>query len=297
MYRKILAPLDGSELADIALTCAIEMAAALPGAKINLLHVYNKMEDGLDSMHRDYIEKAAAKAAKRAGKDAEKEVKGELVSGNPTDEIIKYANKQKVDLIIMATHGRSGISRWAMGSVAYNVMRSVSIPVCLVRAGISEEIVRQKSNGKVCIVPLDGTKRAESVLPYVKALVKQYDGALEVVLLRVCPKPDISADYPHNMPLSWEEHVKREKVKCKLVAGVYLAEIAKQLKSEGIDARMELSMGNPAKAIIKYDNASDSRLIAMSVHGRSGISRWAFGSVAETVMMGTFTPILMLKTD
>ena len=297
MYRKILAPLDGSELADIALTCATEMAVALPGVKMNLLHVCNKMEDGLDSIHRAYIENEAAKAAKRAGKDAEKEVKGELVSGNPTDEIIKYANKQKIDLIIMATHGRSGISRWAMGSVAYKVMCSVSIPVCLVHAGISEEIIRQKSNGKVCIVPLDGSKRAESVLPYVKALAKQYDGALEVVLLRVCPKPEISADYPYNMPLSWEEHVKREKVKCKLVAGVYLAEIAKQLKSEGIDARMELSMGNPAKAIIKYDNASDSRLIAMSVHGRSGISRWAFGSVAETVMMGTFTPILMLKTD
>ncbi len=298
MYKNILVPLDGSELANIALTYANEMANRLPGINIELLHVHNQKEGIHDAMHKAYIENTVAKSIEQWGKGAEKRIKGKLViSGNPADEIIKYADKQKTDLIIMATHGRSGVSRWAMGSVAYKVIRSVNIPICLVHAGISEEVIRQKSGGKVCIVPLDGTKKAESVLPHVKALAKQYNDDLEVVLLRVCPKPEISSDYPHSMPVSWEDHVEQEQAKCKIESGVYLAGIVKQFKKEGINTRMELPIGDPAKQIIKYDAASESRFIIMSTHGRSGISRWAYGSVAESVMLGTQTPIIMVRQE
>lgn len=295
MYRKILVPLDGSEIADIALIYAAETAVALPSVEIDLLHVYNPMEGGLGSMHKAYIENAADEIRKRLDKNAAVKVKSQLVSGDPADEIVRYTQKQKTDLIIMATHGRSGISRWAMGSVAYKVMRSVKIPICLVRAGIDEETIRRKAKGNVIIVPLDGSKKAESVLPYVKALVQQYDkDDIEVVLLRVCAKPEISSDYPYSMPISWEEHVEQEQIKCKLVAGVYLAELAKQFKSADIEVRMELPIGKPAKEIIKYDAQSDSRVIIMSTHGRSGISRWAYGSIAESVMLGTQTPVIMI---
>jgi nucleotide-binding universal stress UspA family protein len=295
MYRKILVPLDGSEIADIALIYAAETAVALPGAEIDLLHVYNPMESGLGSMHKAYIENAADEIRKRLDKNAAVKVKSQLMSGDPADEIVRYTQKQKKDLIIMATHGRSGISRWAMGSVAYKVMRSVKIPICLVRAGIDEETICRKAKGNVIIVPLDGSKKAESVLPYVKALVQQYNkDDIEVVLLRVCAKPEISSDYPYSMPMSWEEHVEQEQIKCKLVAGVYLAELAKQFKSADIEVRMELPIGKPAKEIIKYDAQSDSRVIIMSTHGRSGISRWAYGSIAESVMLGTQTPVIMI---
>jgi nucleotide-binding universal stress UspA family protein len=73
-----------------------------------------------------------------------------------------------------------------------------------------------------------------------------------------------------------------------------MTEIAKQFKVIGINVRIELPIGKPAEEIIKYDTESDSRLIIMSTHGRSGFSRWAYGSVAESVMLGTKTPIIMV---
>ena len=182
-----------------------------------------------------------------------------------------------------------------MGSIAYKVMRSVAVPVCLVRAGISEEMIYAKSHGNTIMVALDGTKRAESVLPHVEALVKQLgNDKMEVVLLRVCEPPEISSDYPYSMPLKWEEHVEQEKVKSKLVAGVYLAEVSQWLKNAGIRVRAELPMGKTAEEIIKYANRSETSLVVMSTHGRSGISRWAYGNVAEEVMLGTLTPVLMV---
>ncbi len=295
MYRKMLVPLDGSKIADVALVYAAETAAGLKDTEIELLHVHNPGEGGLDSMHKAYIEKAADKIKKRLDETKNIKVSSRLVGGNPADEIVKYAKKNKTGLIIMATHGRSGISRWAMGSVAYKVMRSVNIPICLVRAGIDEETVRRKAKGRVVIVPMDGSKKAESVLPCVEALARQYEKSeIEVVLLRVCQKPEISSDYPYSMPVSWEEHVEQEQLKCKLEAGVYLTEIAKRFKDKNIKVSTELPTGKPAEEIIRYDAASDSRLIIMSTHGRSGFSRWAYGSVAESVMLGTQTPIIMI---
>ncbi len=251
MYRRILVPLDGSRLAEITLSYATEMATRLSGVEINLLHVSNPKEDSLLPMHRAYIEQAADSIRCQLKEGMMVKVKGKLIAGYPADEIINYTARQKIDLIIMATHGRSGVNRWAMGSIAYKVMRSVAVPVCLVRAGISKEMIYIKSHGGTILVPLDGTRQAESVLPHTEALVKQLGAdEIEVVLLRVCEPPEISSDYPYSMPLKWDEHVEQEQIKCKLVAGVYLAEIGKRLKDAGIRIRTELPMGKPAEEII-----------------------------------------------
>ena len=132
MYKRMLVPLDGSEIADIALIYTAETAAALPGVEIYLLHVYNPREGGLGSMHKAYIENATDEIGKRLDKNAAVKVKSQLVSCDPADEIVRYTQKQKTDLIIMATHGRSGISRWAYGSVAENVMLGTQTPVIMV---------------------------------------------------------------------------------------------------------------------------------------------------------------------
>jgi len=294
MYKKILVPLDGSKLAEIALSYTAGLIKRLPGVEVDLLHVYNAREKVMAPMYRAYVEQAAAGISKRLADTATK-VSGELAIGNTADEILRFGDKHKTDLIIMATHGRSGINRWAMGSIAYKVMRSGKKPVCLIRAGIKEKTVVEKANGNTVLVPLDGSKRAESVLPYVEELVKQIGlDKIEVVLLRVCEPPKVSSDYPSSMPLSWEEHVEREQIGCKLVTGPYLAEVGKRLKDAGFRVQTEIPLGKAAKEIIKYAEKNESSLIAMSTHGRSGISRWAYGSIAEKVMLGTLTPVLMV---
>ena len=293
MYKKILVPLDGSKLAETTLSYTAEMVRRLPGAEVDLLYVYNPREEVMAPMHIAYIEQAADTVRKKLA-DAVK-VKGGLAAGNPADEILRFSDKNKTDLIIMATHGRSGISRWAMGSVAYKVVRSEKLPVCLVSASIKEETIKEKAGDNTILVPLDGTKRAETVLPYVERLVKQMGAdKVEVVLLRVCEPPNISSDYPSDMPLSWDEHVEREQIKCKLETGPYLAGVAKMLEKAGLKVKMEIPLGKPAKEIAGYADKNEAGLIAMSTHGRSGISRWAYGSVAEQIMLSTVTPVLMV---
>ena len=221
---------------------------------------------------------------------------GEVVAGNPSEEILRYADKHDIDLIIMATHGRSGINRWAMGSVAYKVLRASNVPVWLVRAGVSEEIIEDRSASGKILVPLDGSREAEVVLPHVEALAKQWGAELvEVVLLRVCKPPAVSSDYPPDMPLSWEEHLEQETLKCKLEAGPYLAGVEKRLKQSGLRVSIKVLAGKPAEKISSYGDENDFSLITMVIHGRSGISRWAYGETAETVMLKAFTPIFLVR--
>jgi len=304
LYKKILIPLDGSDFAEAILNYAKSIACSLKGIDIDLLHVYSPDERGLTPKHRAYIEWAADAIRnypkKINGEDGAKtceiKIRGELAAGKPADEILRYADKNGIDLILMATHGRSGINRWAMGSVAYKVLRAARIPVWLIRDGIAEEIIQDKQPERKILVPLDGSKLAESVLPCVESLAKQWDGGkVEIILIRAYQPPVVSADYPSDMPLSWEEHVELEAAKCKLVVGPYLAEIEKRFQKAGLEVKKEVPMGKPADEIVNYAKNNQVSLIAMITHGRSGISRWAYGSVAEEVMLGAYTPVLLVR--
>jgi nucleotide-binding universal stress UspA family protein len=183
-----------------------------------------------------------------------------------------------------------------MGSVAYKVLRSANIPVWLVREGVAEEILEDRLPKRKILVPLDGSKLAESVLPYVESLAKQWGGGkVEIVLLRAYQPPEVSADYPSDMPLSWEEHVELEAAKCKLVVGPYLVDIEKRLQDTGLKVHKEAPLGNPDEKIINYARDNKVSLIAMITHGRSGISRWAYGSVAEDVMLKADAPVFLVR--
>ena len=138
MYEKILIPLDGSELAEIALPYAEEMGVRL-GSEITLLSVSDSAEAPEYHKHQVYLDGVAdstKRGAKRYLEMPEEAIKVEkaIVVGEPAEEIVDYAEKEGIDLIIMATHGRSGISRWTLGSVAEKVVRAGTTPVLLVRA-------------------------------------------------------------------------------------------------------------------------------------------------------------------
>lgn len=299
MYHRMLVPLDGSELAEVALTYARELASRL-GIDVILLNVYSLLEQEMTPMHRAYVERAA-EVIRQQSEGAQSgggviEARGELVMGSPAEEILRYADENDIDFILMATRGRSGISRWAMGSLANKVLQVSRVPVWLVRAEIPEEIVYSRWPWRTILVPLDGSELAELVLPHVEKLAKQGEaGPVEVVLLTVYESPVISSDYPPDMPLSWEKHVERENAKCRETTGKYLAGVEKRLKAAGLKVRSEVLLGKPADEIIDYSSKNPVNLIAMATHGRSGISRWAYGSVAEKVLLGVSTPLFLVR--
>jgi nucleotide-binding universal stress UspA family protein len=300
-YKKMLVPLDGSELAEVIFTYAKELAGRL-GVEVILLNVYSPDESELIPMRRAYVEHAAEiirhqKKKVQLGEGAVV-ARGELAMGNPAEEILRYADENGIDFILMATHGRSGINRWAMGSVAYRVLRASKVPVWLVRAGIPKKIIHDKLPVRKILVPLDGSKLAELVLPHVEALAKQGDVELvDVVLLRVCDPLILSSDYPYDNAslLSWDEHVEQETVKWKLVAGSYLTEVEKRLKAAGLKVRSEVLMGKAIDEIVDYANRNHFSLTVMVIYSRSGISRWVYGSVTEKVLLGVSTPVLIVR--
>ncbi len=134
------------------------------------------------------------------------------------------------------------------------------------------------------LVLLDGSRLAEAVLPHVKALVKQQGGeSLVVVIFGVCERLVESGYYIPDVPMRLEELQE------------YLTKIEGRLKDAGLRVRSEVRKGRPAEQIIKYASEKPFSLIVMSTHGRSGLGRWVFGSVASKVLHEASSPILLIR--
>ena len=301
MYKTALVPLDGSELAEVVFNYARELAGRL-GIDLILLHVYSPDEAESEPMRRNYIERAAETIKRTSDEAREKagikygdrpvKVTAHLSAGYPPDEILKYAEANEVDLILMATHGRTGIKRWTMGSVADKVLRASKVPIWLVRAGVPEEIVHDKWPTRKILALLDGSEVSEAILPHVEALAKQRNAEqVEVILLTVSEPALLPSYYPATVPLNWEDHVAR----CRRADEEYLTKVEQRLKNTGLNVRAEVLVGRAADVIVDYVNNNSINLIVMATHGRSGVSRWVFGSVAEKVLLGVTSPILLIR--
>ena len=142
MYKRMLVPLDGSELGEVVFVYAKELAGRVD-LDVILLHVCTPETGELLPMHRAYVKRAAEIITRQSQEVQQRtsiqpsgkavEARGELAVGHPAEEILRYADENDIDLILMATHGRSGIRRWVYGSVAERILLGVSSPIFLVR--------------------------------------------------------------------------------------------------------------------------------------------------------------------
>ena len=147
MYQKILVPLDGSKLAECVLP---HVEAISQGCKVRDVHLVRAVEplalapdtslaftqdelDRLESGRRSEAEKYLQQRVQQL-RDSGISVESEVLLGKGAEAIAEYAKKHEVDLIVIATHGRSGVSRWYWGSVADRILRSACVPVLMVRA-------------------------------------------------------------------------------------------------------------------------------------------------------------------
>lgn len=296
MYEKIVIPLDGSELAERALDYVTGLAVTSP-AQVTLLHVCtsDQSESG-SSRFWVYLLEHAAQVLRSRLEEATSEgstVDSMVLFGHPAEEILAYAEKNKVSLIAMTTHGRSGVRRWAMGSVAARVARHSTVPVLLARSGASQETVSRQWPEKRILVLLDGSERAEQVLPHVVDHAKV--GGAEVVLLRVL-EPLSSPDfYPPDMRGNWEDLAEQMMAHLEEECVRYFAGLKRRLRDAGVQVRSETLEGNIWNEIIRYIESDGFDLVALTSHGRSSIARWAVGSVAETLVRKCPVPLLLVR--
>jgi nucleotide-binding universal stress UspA family protein len=299
MYSKIVVPLDGSTAAECALPLVRALARRLALA-VDLLSVVDLREiardvsaaEGLfldrlaedDSRHSaDYL----GKIAKTLGAAA---VTTRCERGIAAETIIETAAADKNSLIVMATHGRSGLNRFLLGSVAEKVLRGSSNPVLLVKA--SEPVATQgEAPLTSVIVPLDGSELAEGVLPTVTELALKLD--LEVFLVRAyaIPYGAYSAGEGFYDPVHLDAFLQMLKQE----TFDYLENKVAELKRKGLKVSYVAKEGLSADEIIKFARETPANLVAMSSHGRSGIKRWVLGSVTETVVRHSGDPVLISR--
>lgn len=305
-YQKMLVPMDGSKLAESVIPYAAELAGVI-GLELILFHVCDADDANVIKLHQGY----SAQIAERLQHDADEirkhirpesrrktaTLKTAMATGSTADSILRYAQRHRISLILMATHGRTGIARWALGSVADRVTRSSKVPVLLIRAGLPYKAEPDKIPEKRILIPLDGSKLAESVLPHVEMLAGQYGKRRSrIVLIRVFKPPLVPRDYPTSVSGNWDKLMRTEIKNAKNEAQEYLDSVKSQLASQGFTVQTAALTGDVAETIIDYANANALNLIAMATHGHSGINRWAFGSVAGKVMQGASCPILLVHS-
>jgi nucleotide-binding universal stress UspA family protein len=303
MYRKILVPMDGSEIAECVLPHIEKIATGSKPAEVTFLYVVQPFDAPMTDLEfRARIESEATSAAEGYLKDLiarldyKENAKSAVILGKAADSIVDYASQNGMKLIIMATHGLSGISRWVRGSVAEKVLHEAKVPVWLIRANAPQKRSYKRKKKLTMLVPLDGSELAEAALPSVQSLAGQFNAPeVEITLARVCEMFLPPYHYPPPASVSWEEYFDHEKKRCKEICHEYLSGIGETLRGEGLNVHIKVLEGDPAESIIEYDNKSNFDLIVMSTHGRTGISKWAMGSIADKVLKGANSPVFLVR--
>jgi nucleotide-binding universal stress UspA family protein len=299
VFQKILVPLDGSKLAEVALPYAEELAGRL-GSEIILIYINESSDAPDEHMHKFYLEKiaetvkeAAELYDEKSSKRQEIQVKSAIVTGNPAKKIVEYADKEGIGLIVMSTHGRSGITRWTLGSVANKVVQAAKQPMALIRAKGNRSEMRAKGILKKILVPLDGSKEGEIVIPYIVEFAQRLKA--EVTLLQVV---EISYPAVTDLGYSYIAYTEKQMASDKAFAQNYIDKVVALLKEKGVTATSEvrLKIGNAAEEIINAADETHSDLVVMATHGRSGIGRWVLGSVAERVLHQGNTPLILVSS-
>lgn len=285
MQKRILVPLDGSALADRIVT---QVRRLLLGGdqEVVLLSVVAADPDRtvVDRRRQDARDHLAGLRDGLVDQGALASV--EVLVGDPAEQIVAYAQGIGAELIVMATHGRTGLSRFVRGSVAESVVRASTVPVLVAnpRAVDTRGPEGELRLGKL-LVPLDGSETAAQILPLVEAVARRYDS--EVLLLRVDWRPPVVSDAPYATTVlrSADEIT------------ALLEPVRAGLAAQGVRARSLAGYGPEALAILDAADREQVDLVVMSTHGRRGPSRWLFGSVAEQVLRHCTRPLLVRRVQ
>lgn len=287
MFKKILVPLDGSEMAERALEPALALAQPANGEIILLSIPYLKHalvqersgmgfllpHQSIELTRKELIEYQEALRQSRQLPGVELRTK--ILVGDEAGAIVDTATSEEVELIVMSTHGRSGLSRWVMGSVTERVLRSSPCPVL---------VVRRAELPTRLLIPLDGSALAESALTPGFELAQRL-GA-QVTLLQVQEPMVEGIAVAARVP--WEERAVAE-------AQTYLRDLADRHAAEAMTVETAVVVDDAARGILEYTEENNVSLIVMATHGYTGLRRWVYGSVTEKVLRGVHCAIMILR--
>jgi nucleotide-binding universal stress UspA family protein len=294
MFQNVLVPLDGSSLAEQALSVA-SMVAARSRRSETLMEVMfvdtdaSRADGGGSAEDRIYIQAIAEEATRLLGVA----VTGIVVPGDPASAIVEHARQRSSDLIVMTTHGRTGLRRAVMGSVADRVVRDAGRPVLLVRpeAGVHWRLAQANGFRRI-LVPLDGSEQAGTVVAPVLDLCRWMQPRL--ILTRVVFPVMEMVFSDAGIPIYGvvDEDATRHVVN---QAQDSLSQLALQIESErGITVDTSVKAGNDiSHSLLEAVRESRADLVAMATHSR-GASRLLIASITDRLLRETPLPLLLL---
>lgn len=291
-YHRILVPLDGSELAEMAMAPAVEIASVM-GAEVHCLQVVTGLTLNLDPYlsqriinAREQMANLYLRSLRRRFDKSEVEIITSTTSGAAAKTIIDYATKEDIDLIVMSSHGQSALSRWVYGNVAVKILRRAPCDTLMIRPlGTTEPLPKKR-----VMVPLDGSPLSERALKPAVALASAWK--LDIMLLRV--SPPIFSDQD---PISSHDFFDEIEEKLNEEAMAYLLDIQAIQARDSLSVSVETAAGPEAATIIDSANNNEIDLIVMSSHGQSGVGLWLMGSVSEKVLRKATCSTLIVRNE
>lgn len=293
MFKRVMVPMDRSEFAEKVLT---HLPRFIDPAKTQLLLLgvletmryaatsFEYAPTLVNEMRTSYelYLQAMQQQLQKGGYQAS----ARLTEGDAAEQILEIAEHTSVDLIAMATHGRSGVARWALGSVTERVIQGSTLPVLLVRG--QTNIPHSKIER--ILVPLDGSALAEKALTNAQLLAKE-TGA-ELWLFQTIAAADVAYDLTS---LPSQQQLERAYERSFANAEAYLSSVALQARTAGVACQTTVLRGDPAQLICDVANESKIDVVVICTHGRTGFNRWMYGSVANQVIRGADCPVLVVR--
>lgn len=296
MFNHILAPLDGSAIAECVLPHLVGMAKAFD-ARVTVLRVLESHAEGWANIPVDPVAWEMQKAETEAylneivrrldetGTPAEQV----LLEGDPASCIKEFADEHDVDLIILSSHGRSGLSRWNVSGIVRKVIQRTYRSIMLIRAYELEQPDLKGIHYHKLLLPLDGSRRAECLFAPTKTVAQFYNAQLLVA--HVAVKPEM----PRQMPLTAEDQTLMARFieRNKQVAADYLEGLRTRLPYD-FESRLRVS-GDVALTLHEMVDEEAVDLLIMSAHGYSGQSKWPYGSITTSFIEYGSVPMLVVQ--
>jgi nucleotide-binding universal stress UspA family protein len=286
MFQRILVPLDGSNLSERALPYASFLAQA-KGGQVVLMRAIDTWATHVDmdeeAARQPNIEAELSQLAAGLTSEGVRHTTVSVAFGEAAGLIESTAASNDIDLIVMSTHGRRGLAKWAYGSVAERVFRLSTRPVLLIPP--QTHTTWSIDSGPV-LLPLDGSRVAEQALPFAKNLARALQAKISVLQV-VEPVPiAVGAGTDVVPPIDYAEWVR--------AAEPYAADVARRVSGNGVPAVAKTVLGYAAASIVDEAEALSARAIVMASHGRTGVERAVLGSVATGVVQRASQPVLVV---
>lgn len=296
MFKRIIVPLDGSDLAEIAIRPALELAR-ISGGEIILISVpvyrpvvvpgamgygVPQTESTLE-VGREEVEQYLAQV-RRKHLQADVKMRTMVLSGDAAGAIVDSAEEEEADLIAMTTHGYSGLTRWMLGSVTERVLRAAPCPVLVMRHDTPINHV---------LITLDGSRWAEEALEPALHVARCFKS--KVTLLRADTEEQLNALEMGLLRMAGSALARGVAQDDKCFACDYVEQIAEQYQQPGEEIAAIAPLGKPAEVILETIEKEGVDLIAIATHGYSGLERWVFGSVTEKVLRKADCAMLIVR--